>query len=150
MEHTNLQKIKSLEELSEFTKNFLTSLPESEKATVVALSGDLGVGKTTFVQTLAKQLGIVEPVTSPTFTLMKRYISTDTKFSTLVHMDAYRLESETEVRPLRLDDIFKTQGVLFCIEWAEKISSVLPKETIFLTLSIDDAGVHTIQRESNQ
>lgn len=137
MEHTEPIIIPSLEALDVFTKELIASFPEQDHAIVLALSGDLGAGKTAFVQSLAKNLGVSEPVTSPTFTIMKRYETTHDTLATLFHMDAYRLESEGEVVPLRLDSIFESKQTIFCIEWAERILSVLPKDTIFLNIKIN-------------
>ncbi len=131
--------VKNLSELSAFAKDFLTTLSnhKNEHATVLALSGDLGAGKTTFVQTLAKELGVVEIVTSPTFTIMKGYqMSKENGFSLLIHMDAYRIESLEELRPLRFAEILADKNNLICIEWAERINTVLPQDTIHLDIKI--------------
>lgn len=104
-----------------------------QAASVIALSGDLGTGKTTFVQTLAQVLQIEDVVTSPTFTVMKQYVVSQQNLygiKQLVHMDAYRIESIAELGPLRLTEILATPGILLCIEWAEKITEVLPQATI--------------------
>lgn len=133
--------IHNLEELGVFAKTLLQFLVTREKETeIIALAGDLGAGKTTFVQQLAKELGIGEVVTSPTFTIMKKYeITTPSKFEHLVHMDAYRIESLDEVRPLGLELLMQQPRNLFCIEWAEKITAVLPEQTIYLKfVSLDE------------
>jgi tRNA threonylcarbamoyladenosine biosynthesis protein TsaE len=101
---------------------------------VVALSGDLGAGKTTFVQTLAKELGVTDTVTSPTFTIMKSYATTSQWFENLVHLDVYRLEDINETTPLRLSEILKMPNTLVCIEWAEKIKEILPANTIYVDI----------------
>ena len=134
MEQTT--QITTLAELELFAEQFLHALEgrASSTATVVALSGDLGAGKTTFVQLLAKKLGVTDVVTSPTFTIMKGYEIVNDSFGRLVHMDAYRIETIDEVRPLRLEEIFTAPKTLFCIEWAEKISVVLPKDAIFIDI----------------
>lgn len=130
--------ITNLDELDVFAKELVEALCLKEEgsscAVVVALSGDLGAGKTTLVQLLARGLGIGEVVTSPTFTIMKGYEASDKVFDRLVHMDAYRIESLDELKPLRLSEIFEAPGTLFCIEWAEKIAKVLPPETIFIDI----------------
>lgn len=136
----NIIIINNLEELATFAKKFLAALnsaaSKKERATVIALSGDLGAGKTTLVQLLAKELGITEIVTSPTFTIMKSYQTGEKQvFSQLVHMDAYRIESLAELGPLRLAEILATPKTLVCIEWAEKISPILPPETVYLSLA---------------
>jgi tRNA threonylcarbamoyladenosine biosynthesis protein TsaE len=106
----------------------------TETATVVALSGELGAGKTTFVQQLAQILGIREAVTSPTFVIMKSYITTDSIFQTLVHMDAYRIEDDTEMGPLNFKHVVAQPNTLVCVEWAERISTFLPPHTIKIDL----------------
>jgi tRNA threonylcarbamoyladenosine biosynthesis protein TsaE len=133
--------IKNLNELDLFAKTLLEYLSENNKQKqTIAFSGDLGAGKTATVQALAKCLGINEVVTSPTFTIMKQYqIQRPDNFKQLIHIDAYRIESMEELRPLRLDNLIKTEGNLICIEWAERISNILPNDTIFLRFkSVDE------------
>ena len=83
--------------------------------TVLALHGDLGVGKTTFVQGLAAGLGIQEPVTSPTFNLFTLY-SSATRPRRLVHLDAYRLETPAALDALMLEDFLVSPWTL-AVEW---------------------------------
>jgi len=80
---------------------------------VVSLQGDLGAGKTAFTQELARSLGVVEVVTSPTFTIMKQYEIDNKDFDLMVHIDAYRIESEEEVEPLHLESVFTEPKQLF-------------------------------------
>ena len=88
---------------------------------VIALSGNLGAGKTTLMQGLAKGLGVKEYVTSPTFTLINQY-----KGKILVfHVDLYRLESENQIEDLGIEEYFKANGVCV-IEWAERMAKLLP------------------------
>jgi tRNA threonylcarbamoyladenosine biosynthesis protein TsaE len=110
----------------------------SAGATVLALQGDLGAGKTTFVQALGTVLGVSEQITSPTFTIMKVYETTDETFTRLVHMDAYRIEDIAELPPLRFTDILATPKTLFCIEWPEKIAEALSSDILKLSLAIVD------------
>lgn len=112
-------------------------------ATVVALHGDLGAGKTTFTQALGQSLGVTEHITSPTFTIMKGYETTDETFTRLIHMDAYRIDDISELGPLRFSDILASPNTLFCIEWAEKIKDALPEEAIQLTLEVVDENTRT-------
>jgi len=106
----------------------------------LALSGDLGVGKTTFVQGLAEAFGIRERVTSPTFTLYNVHRGS----RTLVHLDAYRLESPDQVEDLLLED-FLVAPYCLAVEWPERISGWLPPETLMLKLSIESPGRHSVQ-----
>lgn len=115
----------------------------SESATVLALHGNLGAGKTTFVQLLAKQLGITETVTSPTFVIMKSYQSNDSDKPALVHIDAYRIENVDEMRVLGFERLLTEKHTIICIEWAERIESLLPQDTKHLTLELSE-DVRTI------
>ncbi len=108
--------------------------------TVLALSGDLGVGKTTFVQGLAEAFGIRERVTSPTFTLYNIHRGA----RTLVHLDAYRLESPDQVEDLLLED-FLVAPYCLAIEWPERIAGWLPPGTLTLKLTIESPGRHRVQ-----
>ncbi len=118
-------------------------------ATVIALHGDLGAGKTTFVQTLGQLLGVSEQITSPTFTIMKGYETTDDTFATLIHMDAYRIDDISELGPLRFSEILNTPNTLVCIEWAEKIKDALPAGVINLTLEVADETTRTATLSSS-
>lgn len=111
--------------------------PSLERATVIALSGDLGAGKTTLTQALAKQMGVTETVTSPTFVIMKEYIPLSSPFRALVHLDAYRIEDEVELTPLRFAEKLRTPETLIVIEWPERISGVLPKQHTRIHLTHD-------------
>jgi tRNA threonylcarbamoyladenosine biosynthesis protein TsaE len=144
----NAINVPTLADWPPIVKDIVETIPQRERATVLALSGDLGAGKTTFVQQLAKYLGVTEPVTSPTFTILKRYETNDKKFTTLFHMDAYRLESEAELEPLQFSELFDLPNTIICIEWAEKIQSALPAETHYFQLAIDENHTHTIQKVS--
>ncbi len=138
--------IKNLSELKDFSKSLLGALNnnESNQAKVIALSGNLGAGKTTLVQAMARELGVTEVVTSPTFTIMKVYpIPQHDFYKHLVHIDAYRIESLDELRPLRLDEILADKTNLVCIEWAERISQILPIDTI----KVDIKNITAEERE---
>jgi tRNA threonylcarbamoyladenosine biosynthesis protein TsaE len=113
-------------------------------AVVIGLGGDLGAGKTTFVQQLAEILGVTEIVTSPTFVLMKSYETTDSVFQNLVHIDAYRIEDDSEMGPLDFATRITKPNTLICIEWAERISTFLPPRTIKLDLEALPLGKHKI------
>lgn len=121
----------------ELLREILSRKPSSDKATVIALTGDLGAGKTTFVQLIAKKLGITEIITSPTFSIMKLYdVTGNVVFTKLVHMDAYRIEDISELRPLRFDEIINDAHNLICIEWPEKIQTALPDNVSNLSIKI--------------
>ncbi|MDP3955822.1 MAG: tRNA (adenosine(37)-N6)-threonylcarbamoyltransferase complex ATPase subunit type 1 TsaE [bacterium] len=127
----------SYEETKEFAKEILSKLPVSSKgATVVLLEGDLGVGKTTFVQGLASALGVSQPTTSPTFVLEKIYRLPSKSaggvsgFTEMVHIDAYRLEGEDSREALGLDALLMKPHTLVVIEWPEHIIGELPESAV--------------------
>ncbi|MEK7526001.1 MAG: tRNA (adenosine(37)-N6)-threonylcarbamoyltransferase complex ATPase subunit type 1 TsaE [Patescibacteria group bacterium] len=97
---------------------------------IIALTGNLGAGKTTFVQGLAQGLGIMDRLTSPTFILMREYYGE----LNLYHLDMYRLENNfwEEIRNLGLTDLWGKAGNVVVIEWAEKIKEFLPESTIWI------------------
>lgn len=117
-------------------------LPE---VSVVALYGDLGVGKTTFVQGLAQAWGITVPVTSPTFNLYSIYEGT----RRLVHLDAYRLESAEDAEGLLLDE-FLIPPYCLVIEWPAKLGYYLDANAWKISFEIQKAGLHTIRLKKNQ
>ncbi len=124
--------IKNIDELKSFASTYLSNLKEQKGTTVIGLSGDLGSGKTTFSQTVAKLLGINEVVTSPTFIIQKTYKTTDDVFFNFVHIDAYRLDEAQELLTLGFDSLLKQPNTLVFIEWPEKVSEVLPEDTKYI------------------
>lgn len=108
----------------------------TEQATLLALFGDLGAGKTTFVQALAKLLGVTETVTSPTFVIMKNYQTAyPGKFKQLSHLDCYRLETAAELKPLNFAELLKQPSTLVCVEWPERIEALLPEKKLELHIN---------------
>ncbi len=110
--------------------------PES----TLALHGDLGVGKTTFVQGLARGLGISETVTSPTFNIFTLHRGR----TNLLHLDAYRIGSAREVEDLLLSD-FMIPPWCLAVEWPDKIAAWLPPGTLHLDLGITPDERHTLR-----
>ncbi len=108
-------------------RGFLKKLIKS-KYNVVGLSGDLGTGKTTFTQIVAKLLGIKRKVNSPTFVLMKKYPIKHNKYKFLFHLDAYRLKNEKELLYLGWKEIIADPAHLIFIEWPENVAKIMPKK----------------------
>ncbi len=96
----------------------------------ICLYGDLGSGKTTFVQGLAKSLGITARIVSPTFVLMRNYpiVSKNKNLRMLYHVDLYRLENAADKESLGQEELWNDQGNVVVIEWPEKIQELLPSE----------------------
>lgn len=107
---------------------------------VVALHGTLGVGKTTFVQGLARGCGVHQAITSPTFTLYHLFRGE----RTFLHLDAYRLDAPAQVEELLLED-FLIPPYCLAIEWPERIAGWLPAGALHLDLSILAPGRHFVR-----
>lgn len=117
---------RSVAETERLTQVYLTNLvAKRDRATVLGLSGELGSGKTVFTQALARELGVVENITSPTFVLEKIYKLNNQKFARLVHVDAYRLESGKELLKLGFAELLLDKNNLIVIEWAERVRDIL-------------------------
>jgi tRNA threonylcarbamoyladenosine biosynthesis protein TsaE len=114
---------------------------------VICLQGDLGAGKTTFVQGVAQGWGSLDSVSSPTFILVNMYRRADE--CKLFHMDAYRLDSAPEAEELDLDSML-AQGPLL-IEWPERIDGLVPAESLWITFEhVDEEGREMIFKASGK
>jgi len=111
-----------LVEASRRRENFKTAL-------VIGLEGNLGAGKTTFIQAFAKGMGTKRRLTSPTFVLMKKY-------NNLYHLDCYRIKDSQDVLALDFKEIIFNPKNIVLIEWAEKIKRILPKTKIWIKFKI--------------
>lgn len=137
-------------ELPQFVDNvrtlFSLAAPKSS-ATVLYLEGEVGAGKTTFMQTLARALGVEESVQSPTYVLMKSYTLPEDrlphgarrKFNRLVHIDAYRLERPEEFIALRPEQFLDDPQTLVCVEWPDRLKGRLPPPDLTLRFSSQGA-----------
>lgn len=117
---------KSLEETTQIASEFISTLTPTDKATVVALQGDLGAGKTAFSQAVGKIVGVTENMHSPTFVIMKVYEIDFKGFKNLIHIDAYRLEKDSELLHLGWEEIISEPENLVLIEWPENVPGTIP------------------------
>ena len=99
---------------------------------MIALEGELGSGKTTFVQKFLKSLGVSKMVTSPTFVIMKRYLSPWPNYKDLYHIDCYRIKDQKELLVLGFGDIVNDSRNLVLIEWADMIKEIIPEDAIWI------------------
>ena len=116
-----LYEVKSVEETWALAREFAKELKPGD---VVCLEGDLGAGKTTFVQGLAAALGVKGRVTSPTFCIVQEHRGGG---SFLVHMDLYRLEGEDDVVAIGWED-YLAEGAILAVEWPERAGTLVPEE----------------------
>jgi len=130
----------------EFAKEFANSLQGGE---IILLSGDLGAGKTTFTRGLGQALGIKQNVNSPTFVVMKVYDADAQNVKKLVHIDAYRLESGRDLESIGATEYFGAEKTVVVIEWPERITDILPKKTIKISIknTDEDSREFTIESE---
>lgn len=119
--------VDGLDALDRLATTFAASLVAGD---VVALRGDLGAGKTTFVAAIVRALGIDADVASPTFTFWHRYGGSPP----IEHLDLYRIESPLDARELGLDDALDACGIVF-VEWPDRLPGFLPAHTIGVTLT---------------
>ena len=107
-------------------------------AKILALEGDLGGGKTTFLKGFAKGLGIREKILSPTFILIRKFSikHRTSNFKHFYHIDCYRIEKEREILNLGFREIIKDPQNIVAIEWADKIKKILPKKVIKIKFKI--------------
>lgn len=115
------------------------------KKRIFALHGELGSGKTTFTQGLAKGLGITKPMTSPTFIIMRTYEVPSGTEKTFYHVDLYRTETAHDREGLGITDLLSDPNNLFVIEWSEKMGDALPKDVQHIYFSYKDDDTHEIE-----
>jgi len=148
---SNLRKISNIRELDEFAALLLSSLTNSTNhtnfATVLALQGDLGAGKTAFVKSLGKELSISDNVTSPTFVIMKLFDVSNSKYKKLIHIDAYRLDNEKELEVLGWREIIKDPKNLVAIEWPERVEGLIPSSAIRIKFEFVDEETRNVAVE---
>jgi tRNA threonylcarbamoyladenosine biosynthesis protein TsaE len=123
-----------LESLSSVAAELMKLL---SKPSFVAIQGDMGAGKTTFVQALLREIGIQNPDGSPTYAIAHEYVSIEgTK---AFHLDCYRIENERDLAQLGLDELFE-ENAYFFVEWPDKIEQILPEHANWLYIRCEPEG----------
>ncbi len=118
----------------------LSKAKPSGKAIVIALEGELGAGKTTFVKGFARALGIKQKITSPTFVLIKSYKLKAVSYKLLWHIDAYRLKDHRDLIQLGVKEILNDPKNIVLIEWSDRVRKILPGNCV--TVHIDHVGLN--------
>lgn len=124
-------------------QKILSCSEEKEKAIVVSLKGELGSGKTTFLQGFARGLGIKNRILSPTFVLMKKYKIPNTK-KQFYHIDCYRIKRAQDLSALDLKKLFLNSQNIVAIEWADRIEKILPNDATILNFESRDKNKREI------
>lgn len=146
-------KVFTEKDLQNYAWDFVTELADRSqdaKACVVFLQGDLGTGKTTFTKAVANALNIEEEITSPTFVILKRYpianMGEDFLFENLIHIDAYRLKSYSELEKIKFGEYLYNPKNLILIEWPEMVEADELKSNIYLKFShSDEVGKRVVE-----
>lgn len=136
---------KSNDETRALAHKLVGSLERGDGATVLALIGDLGAGKTAFSSFVGEALGVHDPIQSPTFLIEKIYELKRQKWEHLVHIDAYRLDSEQELLSLGWDEIVSKPENLVIVEWADKVKNILPQDAIHIVFNHVDETTREIE-----
>lgn len=132
--------VKDLSELPQAAKTFINDMGDR---VVVALHGEMGAGKTTFINALCRELGVeTDATTSPTFALVNEYRS-DTTAELIYHFDLYRLESLDEAIDMGFED-YMDCGAVCLIEWPDIVNPMLPDDTIDLHIKVNADGSRTL------
>ena len=135
-------RIDSIETIREAAKQFVAALEES---TVFAFYGKMGAGKTTFIKALCEELGVTDPITSPTFAIVNEYRS-DSTGELIYHFDFYRIKKLEEVYDMGYEDYFYS-GALCFIEWPELVEELLPGHTVRVEIKEQEDGSRLLTME---
>jgi len=135
----NQISITNLSELPAAAKQLLDSCGDRK---IFAFSGQMGAGKTTFIKAICEALGVKDTISSPTFSIVNEYLSSKGK---VYHFDFYRIKSETEAYDMGYEDYLYSNAYCF-IEWPEKISGLLPEQTVNVNMSLqNDQRIVSVQ-----
>jgi tRNA threonylcarbamoyladenosine biosynthesis protein TsaE len=128
--------LENLAEIQKIAPSFLAALGTNK---IIAFQGEMGAGKTTFIQGLLAYMSIEDHVSSPTFSIVNEYYSE--VYGKVYHFDFYRLNNETEALDIGIDEIFDEDAYCF-MEWPSKIANLLPENTVFVSIeSINDVRI---------
>ena len=140
--------IKNLDEMGEKARMFINTLGEQR---VIAFYGSMGAGKTTFIRALCQELGVIEPVTSPTFAIVNEYEVVDEQSSIhqssikkVFHFDFYRIKRLEEAYDMGFED-YLYSGQLCLIEWPELIEELLPDDAVRVHITVNDDGTRSVR-----
>ena len=128
----------SLEEINKVAQQVIESNPEK----VILFNGEMGAGKTTLIKSICKYLGVENPTTSPTFSLVNEYETA--KNQLVYHFDVYRLKNQNEALDMGIDEYLYSGNWCF-IEWAEKIEDLIPENHSIITISTLSNGKRLLE-----
>lgn len=133
-----MHKSYSLKEISKITNEFISSVNHK----TLLFYGEMGVGKTTLIKEICKELGVLDNISSPTFSLVNEYQTSQNE--TVFHFDFYRIEDEEEALDMGIEEYFYSND--WClVEWPENIKNLLPLDAVEIRLTVLEDGKRNIQ-----
>ena len=133
----------SLQQLPEIAKDVL----KFSEHKILLFFGEMGVGKTTLIKEIVKQLGVLDNVSSPTFSLVNEYHTKDGE--KVYHFDFYRIDNEEEAMDMGIEEYFYSNS--WClVEWPNKVENLLPLKSVTITITIDHDQQRTIELKNNE
>lgn len=136
-----MKKKYTITELNQVSKELIANFTAPK---ILLFYGEMGVGKTTLIKEIAKHLGVTDKTSSPTFSLVNEYQGKD---NTVFHFDFYRIEDETEVYDIGIEDYFY-QNAWCLVEWPERIPNIIPENAIKISISKDENELRTLEIEN--
>jgi len=118
---------------------------DSHGALVLALEGEMGGGKTTFLQGFAKGLGVKEKILSPTFVILKRFKIKDLRFKFFYHIDCYRIEKPQEILDLGFQEIISNPKNIVAIEWSDRVRRIIPRDSLIIKFELANKNKRKIK-----
>lgn len=138
-----MKKNYSLQDISEVAKEVIANA----KHKVLLFYGEMGVGKTTLIKEIVKQLGVLDNVSSPTFSLVNEYLSTSKE--KIYHFDFYRINKEEEALDMGIEEYFYSN--CWClVEWPNKIENLLPLKSVIISITAKENQLRTIELMNNE
>jgi len=137
-----MKKNYTIEELPQIAKDVIANSEHK----IILFYGEMGVGKTTLIKEIVKQLGVLDNVSSPTFSLVNEYhsINNDKVF----HFDFYRIDNEEEALDMGIEEYFYSNS--WClVEWPNKVENLLPLKSVIITITANDNQLRTIEIKNN-
>jgi tRNA threonylcarbamoyladenosine biosynthesis protein TsaE len=128
----------NLNEIKEVAQKVIDSNPEK----IILFNGEMGAGKTTFIKSLCQNLGVENPTSSPTFSLVNEYQITSNQL--VYHFDMYRLKNQNEALDMGIDEYLYSGNWCF-IEWAENIPDLIPENHSIITISVLNDGKRLLE-----
>ncbi|NDV94624.1 tRNA (adenosine(37)-N6)-threonylcarbamoyltransferase complex ATPase subunit type 1 TsaE [Dysgonomonas sp. 521] len=132
-------KIQSLDNIDEAAIEFIKAMGDN---TVFAFHGEMGAGKTTFIKAICENLGVSDTINSPTFAIINEYRSDSGEL--IYHFDFYRINKIEEAFDFGYEDYFYSGSLCF-IEWPEKVESLLPNDTVNVSIKVQEDGSRDVE-----